>query len=63
LGAGMRTETMNYAAPPRTRKEVRSLVDRVIKKASAMSPDELFGTLVRAGIYTKNGKLRKAYGG
>jgi hypothetical protein len=34
-----------------------------IKKASAMSPSELFGTLVRAGIYTKNGKLRKAYAG
>jgi hypothetical protein len=59
----MRTETMNYAAPPRIRKEMRSLVDRVIKKASAMSPNELFGTLVRAGIHTKNGKLRKAYGG
>ncbi len=38
-------------------------MDRAIRKASAMSPSELFGTLVRAGIYTKSGKLRKAYGG
>lgn len=59
----MSAEATNYAAPPRTRKEMRSLVDRAIKKASAMSPSELFGTLVRAGIYTKSGKLRKAYGG
>ncbi len=59
----MRTGTPTYAAPPRTNKETRSLVDRVVKKASAMSSDELFATMVRAGIYTKKGRLRKAYGG
>lgn len=46
---------MSHTVPPSTRKEMQSLVVRAIKKASAMSANELFGTLVRAGVYTKHG--------
>jgi len=59
----MRNGTLSYAAPPRTRKEVRALMDRLVKKISSMSPQERFASMVRAGIYTKSGKLRKQYGG
>ena len=52
-----------YAAPPRTRREIQTLVDRVVERVAAMSPRQRFGTMVRAGIYTKSGKLRKQYGG
>ncbi len=60
----MALETTNgFAAPPRTRKELRALYGRVVKEISAMSPKERLATLVRAGIYTKSGKLTKHYGG
>ena len=52
-----------YAAPPRTRKELRALLDDSIKRMKAMSTEELFQTMVRAGIYTAGGRLRKEYGG
>ena len=58
----VQTET-KYGAPPRTRKELRALLNDSIKRAKAMSTEQLFGTLVRAGIYTRQGRLRKEYGG
>ncbi len=60
----MAAETKNgYVAPPQTRKELKALYDRVVKKVAAMSPDQRLATLIRAGIYTKDGKLTKQYGG
>lgn len=52
-----------FVAPPRTRKELKALYSRVVKKISAMSPDQRLATMIRAGIYTKRGKLTKLYGG
>ena len=52
-----------FLAPPRTRKELRVLYSRVVRKISAMSPEQRLATMVRAGIYTKSGKLTKQYGG
>jgi hypothetical protein len=60
----MRSETRNgFAAPPRNGKELRMLYSRVVKKITAMSPEQRLATMVRAGIYTKRGKLTKQYGG
>jgi hypothetical protein len=60
----MPLETSNgFLAPPRTRKELRVLYSRVVKKITAMSPEQRLATMVRAGIYTKSGKLTKQYGG
>jgi hypothetical protein len=50
-------------APPRTRKELRVLYSRVVRKITDMSPEQRLATMVRAGIYTKSGKLTKQYGG
>jgi len=50
-------------APPQTRKELKALYDRVVKKVAAMSPDQRMATMIRAGIYTKDGRLTKQYGG
>ena len=52
-----------FVAPPRTRKELRVLYSRVVKEISAMSAKQRLATMVRAGIYTKSGKLTKQYGG
>jgi hypothetical protein len=62
LFAEMKTET-KFAAPPRTRKELRALLDETVRRAKSMSTKQLFGTMVRAGIYTRQGRLRKEYGG
>jgi len=60
----MAEETKNgFLAPPQTRKELKALYGRVVKKITDMSPDERLATMVRAGIYTKSGKLTKQYGG
>jgi hypothetical protein len=60
----MALESKNgLAAPPQTRKELRQLYSRVVKKIAAMSADQRLATMVRAGIYTKSGKLTKQYGG
>jgi hypothetical protein len=60
----MRTEMKNgVLAPPRTRKELRVLYSRVVRKITDMSPEQRLATMVRAGIYTKSGKLTKQYGG
>ncbi|MBI2927595.1 MAG: hypothetical protein HYY24_18010 [Verrucomicrobia bacterium] len=58
----MRTNNQ-FAAPPRNRSELLAIHKRLLKKVRAMSSDQLFATMVRAGIYTKSGKLRKEYGG
>ena len=34
---------------------------RVLAELRRMSPEELFAVAVRAGIYTKKGRLRKPY--
>jgi hypothetical protein len=52
-----------FAAPPRTFKELKALHKRVVRKITAMSPEQRLATMVRAGIYTKSGKLTKQYGG
>jgi hypothetical protein len=62
LVVDLKTEA-KYAAPPRTRKELRALLNASIKRARSMSTEQIFGTLVRAGIYTRHGRLRKEYGG
>ena len=54
---------IEFAAPPQTRKELEALYSRVVKKVARMSPEQRFETMVRAGIYTKSGKLTKQYGG
>ncbi len=60
----MAEESKNsFLAPPQTRKELKALYGRVVKKIAAMSPNQRLATMVRAGIYTKNGKLTKQYGG
>lgn len=52
-----------FHAAPTARKDLAVLYKRVIGRVSAMSADERFETMVRAGIYTKSGKLSKNYGG
>ena len=52
-----------YLAPPRTGRELQALYSRVVKEIAAMSPKKRLATMVRAGIYTKSGKLTKQYGG
>jgi hypothetical protein len=51
------------APPPRTPNEMKAIFDSAVREAKAMSSKELVATMVEAGIYTKDGKLRKEYGG
>jgi len=57
------TTKKGHVLPPQTRKEFKKLYDRVVKKVAAMSSKQRLATMVRAGIYTKSGKLTKQYGG
>jgi hypothetical protein len=50
-----------YAAPPRTKKELRALLRGMVREIKAMSVEERMASLVSAGIYTKSGKLTKRY--
>ena len=50
-------------APPQTRRELRALLRGAVREIKAMSAEERFATMVRAGIYTKAGKLTKPYAG
>jgi len=60
----MATMTKNrFVAPPQTRKEFKELYGRVLKRLTAMSSKKRLATMMRAGIYTKKGKLTKQYGG
>jgi len=45
-----------------TDKELRMVYRRMIAKIKAMTPEERLQTLVRAGVYTKDGQLSKKYG-
>jgi hypothetical protein len=46
-----------------TRKELLAAHERALKRMSRMTADEGFASLVKAGIYTPNGKLMPRYGG
>lgn len=46
-----------------TQKGTRALFKRVVRKITAMSPEQRLETLVRAGIYTEEGQLAEKYGG
>jgi len=48
---------------PLTRKELLAAHERALKRTSKMSAREGFESLVRAGIYTAEGKLTPRYGG
>jgi hypothetical protein len=50
-----------YMEPPRTRRELRVLYNRVIRKVTSMSSRKRVDSLVRAGIITKQHKLAKPY--
>ena len=54
----MSTAKNKRKAQPETGAEARR---RVLNKLGKMSQKDLFGIAVRAGIYTKKGKLKKAY--
>jgi hypothetical protein len=46
-----------------TRKELLAAHERALKRVGKMSDQEGFASLVRAGIYTPDGKLTPRYGG
>jgi len=46
-----------------SRAELLAANERVTKRLAEMTPAEGFQTLVRAGIYTRDGKLKARYGG
>lgn len=35
--------------------------EAIMKRLAAMTPEEIFQTMVDSGIYTRRGKLRKPY--
>lgn len=43
--------------------ELGELNARVVRRIQAMTPTELFASVVATGIYTSDGKLTKEYGG
>jgi hypothetical protein len=51
----------NGAVP--TRSELLAAHERALKRVRKMTPKEGFESLVRAGIYTRDGKLTPRYGG
>ena len=44
-------------------EEQARLHKRVVRRITAMSPKQRIKSMVRAGIYTKNGHLTKRFGG
>jgi len=46
-----------------TRSELLATHERALKKTEKMTAKEGFASLVRAGIYTPDGKLTPRYGG
>ena len=48
---------------PFTRKELLAAHERALKRADNMTAQEGFASLVKAGIYTPDGKLSPRYGG
>jgi len=48
---------------PLSRGELLELHGRVLKRVRKMTPERGFRSLVASGIYTRDGKLAKEYGG
>ncbi len=46
-----------------TRSELLAAHERALKRLDTLTPEEGFQTLVKAGIYTVDGKLTPRYGG
>jgi len=46
-----------------TRRELLAAHERALKRVQTMTSRERFASLVRAGIYTRDGKLTPRYGG
>jgi len=63
----MKTETKGAKSrtngSPLTRKELLEAHERALKHVQKMTAQEGFESLVRAGIYTRDGKLTTRYGG
>jgi len=54
---------VKFHRPPRNRRELLASYEHVINTVKNWTEEEFMASLVRAGIYTRNGKLRKEYGG
>ena len=48
---------------PHSRSELLAAHERALKRTREMSAKEAFESLVRTGIYTRDGKLTARYGG
>jgi len=48
---------------PHSRSELLAAHELALKRTKEMTPKEAFESLVRAGIYTRDGKLTARYGG
>lgn len=63
----MKTETKSARSrtngAPLSRKELLQAHERALKHVQKMTAEEGFESLVRAGIYTRDGKLTPRYGG
>ena len=46
-----------------TRAELLAAHRRALKRLGEMTPEQGFDLLVKTGIYTRNGKLTRRYGG
>jgi hypothetical protein len=46
-----------------TRKELLAAHERALTRANRMTAQQGFASLVKAGIYTPEGKLKARYGG
>ncbi|PWU14705.1 MAG: hypothetical protein C5B50_16780 [Verrucomicrobia bacterium] len=46
-----------------SREELLAAHERALKATRKMTPEQAFESLVRAGIYTRDGKLTPRYGG
>lgn len=60
--ASRKPKTRTNGAVP-TRVELLASQERALKRVAKMSVREGFESLVRAGIYTRDGKLAPRYGG
>ena len=67
VGHEMKTQIKNGKSPRNgvvpTRRELLAAHERALKKVRKLTGREGFETLVRAGIYTPDGKLAPRYGG
>ena len=78
VGCRLKYETRNMKVVPNTlrglskrftngsvlsRKELIELHERVVKRVRKMTPKEGFKSLIASGIYNRDGKLAKEYGG